>query len=112
MIMNLRNIERILDVLQYGVEHFGQTFMEEDIYAACPKATKNIIDMLDEREVFTCTNDGINFDERNIEDYRSLLSDLQDDIENLDIPEDEKKEFASRLELHLNMNYNLLNLGL
>ena len=71
MRMNERTIERILDALQYINEHFGQTFMEDDIYRACPKVTSNIIDLLDELGVITCTKDGISFDDSNFEEYRS-----------------------------------------
>ena len=104
MKLNVRNIERILDVLQYAVQHYGQTFMEDDIYKACPAATSNIIDLLDEREVITCTQDGISFDESNVEDYRSFLSDLQDELEELDIPKKEKRELLDRLNLSININ--------
>lgn len=110
MRMNERTIERILDALQYINEHFGQTFMEDDIYRACPKVTSNIIDLFDELGVITCTKDGISFDDSNFEEYRSFLSDLQDDIEESQMPEESKKVFISKIEFNLNINFNLLNL--
>ena len=109
MKMNERNIGRILDVLQYAIEQYGKTFMEDSIYKTCPSATSNIIDLLDEREVFTCTKDGICFDESNLEEFRSFLSDLQDEIDDLNIPEETKKEINSRIDFNLNLNFNLLN---
>lgn len=107
MKMNQKNIERIMDVLQYAVSHYGHTFMEDDVYAAYPKATSNIIDMLDEYGVITCTKEGISFDESNIEEYRSFLSDLEDEIEDLKLPETEKKDILSKIEV----NFNVLNIG-
>jgi hypothetical protein len=112
MKMNERNIGRILDVLQYAIQHFGKTFMEDDLYKACRSATSNIIDLLDEREVFTCTKDGISFDEGNIKEYRSFLYVLQDEIDDFNIPEDIKKEINSKIDLNLNFNFNLNLLNL
>lgn len=109
MRLNERNIERILDVLQYINEHYGQTFMEDDIYLACPKATSNIIDLLDELGVITCTKDGISFDDSNYEEYRSFLCDLQDEIEDSQLPEESKKDIISKINFSLNINFNLLN---
>lgn len=110
MRMNERNIERILDVLQYIIKHYGKTFMEDDIYHACPKATNNIVDLLDELGVITCTKDGISFDEGNIEEYRSFLNDLQDEIEDSQLPEKSKKDIISKIDFSLNINFNLINL--
>lgn len=110
MKMNLRNIERILDVLQFAVDHYGQTFMDEDIYNAYPKTTSNIINLLIERNVIdgSC-KDGNTFDDNNFEDYRSFLSDLQDEIEDLDLPKEEKKKVLLSFNNLLNFNFNLLN---
>ena len=104
--MNKRNIERILDVLDYAKDHYNQTFMEDDIYKAYPSTTSNIIDLLIERDVLTSTKDGLSFDDCNLEEYRSLLSDLQDEIEELELTDEEGKPICSRLELHLNFNFN------
>ena len=110
MKMNLRNIERIMDVLQFAIDHYGQVFMDDDVYKACPKATSSIIDLLIDREVITSTKDGNWFDECNIEEYRSFLSDLEDEIDELKIPEEEKKEIQSKISSHFNLNINLLNI--
>lgn len=110
MKMNLRNIERIIDVLQFVVNHYGQVFMDDDVFKACPKATSNIIDLLVDREVITSTKDGNWFDECNIEEYRSFLSDLEDEIDELKIPEEEKKDIQSKISSHFNLNINLLNI--
>jgi hypothetical protein len=110
MKMNLRNIELIMDVLQFAIDHYGQTFMDEDVYKACPKATSNIIELLIEREVITSTKDGCWFDECNIDKYKSFLSDLKDEIDELKISEKEKKYIQSKIRPHFNMNINLLNI--
>ena len=67
MKMNQRNIERILDVLQFAVEHYGKTFMDDDVYKKYPKTTSNILDLLIDRNVIDSTKDGNTFDENNIE---------------------------------------------
>ena len=108
--MNVKNIERILDVLQFAVDHRGQTFMDDDVYKACPKATSNIIDLLADRDVITSTKDGNSFDDENIEEYRSFLSDLEDEIEELKMSDEEKKDIQIRFQTHLNSNINLLNI--
>lgn len=110
MKMNQRNIERIMDVLQFAIDHYGQVFMDVDVYKACPKATSNIIDLLIDREVITSTKDGCWFDECNIEEYRSFLSDLEDEIDELKISEEEKKDIQSKISSHFNLNINLLNI--
>lgn len=103
--MNQRNIERILDVLHFAVDHYGQTFMDDDIYKNYPQTTSNIIDLLIDRNVIDSTKDGNTFDENNIEEFRSFLSDLQDEIEDLQLTTEEKKKVL------LNFN-NLLNINL
>ena len=111
MKMNVRNIERILDVLQFVVDHYnGKIFMDDDVYKACPNATSNIIDLLVDRDVITSTKDGNSFDDGNIEEYRSFLSDLEDEIEDLNLPDEEKEEIRSKFQIHINLNINLLNI--
>lgn len=109
MKMNVRNIERILDVLQFVVDHYnGKLFMDDDVYKACPNATSNIIDLLVDRDVITSTKDGNSFDDGNIEEYRSFLSDLEDEIEDLDLADNEKKEIHTKIQVFFNFNFNLL----
>lgn len=110
MRLNQRNIERIMDVLQFAVDHYGQVFMENDVYRAYPKTTSNIIDLLIDLDVLTSTKDGIWIDENNVEEYRSLLSDLEDEINELKISENEKGEIKARFDSHLNLNINLINI--
>ena len=83
--------------------------MEDDIYRACPKATSNIVDLLDEYGVITCTKDSISFNDSNLEKYRSFLSDLQDEIEDSHLPEESKGKIISKIDFNLNINFNLLN---
>lgn len=110
MRLNKRNIERIIDVLQFAIDHYGQTFMDDDVYKACPNATSNVIDLLIDMDVLSSTKDGIWFDEGNIEEYRSLLCDLEDVLDDINMSEVEKVEMQSKLETHLNFNFNLLNI--
>ncbi len=110
MKINKRNIGRIMDVLQFVLEHYGQSFMDDDIYKACPQATSNIIDLLVESGVITSTKDGNSFDETNIDEYRSFLSDLQDEMEELNLSEKEKNDIQSKIKSHFNFNINLLNI--
>lgn len=96
MKMNENNIERILDVLKYLLDHYEQTFTEDDIYATCPEVTSNIIEVLNDKGVITCKKDGVSFDKNNIEEYRSFMSDLEDNVEDLDLPVERKKEILSK----------------
>ena len=109
MKMNQRNIGRILDVLQFAVDHYGKTFMDDDVYERYPQTTSNVIDLLIDRNVIDSTKDGNTFDENNIEEYRSFLSDLQDEIEDLDLSKEEKKKILLSFNNLLNFNFNLLN---
>ena len=108
--MNERNIERILDVLQFSIQHYGKTFMDDDIYKEYPNVTKNVIELLVENEVLTSTMAGNSFDETNIENFRAFLSDLQDEVDELKISEKEKNDILSKINFNLNFNFNMLNI--
>lgn len=105
--MNERNIGRLMDVLQYAVDHYNKIFMDDDVYKAYPQVTKRYIDFLADIDVISSTKEGNSFEDTNFEEYRSFLSELEDYIDELNISEKEKESFLSRI--HVNLNINLLN---
>lgn len=112
MKMNERNIGRLMDVLQYAVEHYNQLFMDDDVRKAYPEVTKRYIDYLIDKDVISSTKDGNSFEDVNFEEYRSFLSELEDYIDDLDITEKEKDSFLSRLQVNLNINLVNADLGI
>ena len=90
--MSKNYIDNVLNVIQYLLDHQNYWISDMDIYKVSPRYGKRIIDDLIDNEVVVSTKDGLLFDEGDAFALNSYLSELSDELENI-----EKSEQAELL---------------
>lgn len=82
--MSKEYISNTLDIIQYLLEHIDCVIMDSDVYGISPRYGKKIIDNLIDAEVVFSTKDGLSFDEGDIYAMNSYLSNLKEELDNID----------------------------
>lgn len=82
--MSKEYISNALDVIQYLLDHTGYFIMDREIYEISPRYGKKIIKNLIDEEVVVSTKDGLLFDEEDIWGLNSYLSDMKEELSNIE----------------------------
>lgn len=93
--MSKEYISNALDVIQYLLDHTGYFIMDREIYEISPRYGKKIINNLIDEEIVVSTKDGLLFDEEDIWGLNSYLSDMKEELS--DIEKTEKAELLNKI---------------
>ena len=107
--MSKNYIDNALNVIQYLLDHPNYWMSDEEIYNVSPRYGKKIIDNLLDEEVIISTKDGLLYDEGDVFALNSYLSELSDEIENIN--KSEQAELLNKIGAITNIIAPLLKIS-